>query len=212
LCYCPCTLTTSATGVSRVYDRVQPNSKEYRDRAGKELNNKDRSGEELTRIQDTPHEKAECIHTFGPRGMIPGCRRSLRMPAKNAIVGRFERLIVMRVWWNVMSGKCKITIISILQLTVIGILGKSGSVVGSASRAQVEEISPYTKTVKLAAIAASIAPRVSSGCGVRVAIHTRNFVSKGLSSENRNVQVKIVCIYNDILLPIPETSGFAQIP
>lgn len=60
-----------------------------------------------------------------------------------------------------------------LQLTVIGILCESSSIVGLVSRVPVEEARPYTKTVKLAAIAASIAPRVSSGCGVRVAIHTR---------------------------------------
>ena len=95
------------------------------------------------------------------------------MPAKKAIVGRFERLIVMRVWWNVMSERRKITIASNASTHCYRHIVQEWLCSGfSVGRYWSKKQDPYTKTVKLAAIAASIAPRVSSGRGVKVAIHT----------------------------------------
>jgi len=99
--------------------------------------------------------------------MTPGCKRSLRIPAKKATVGRFERLIVIKVWWNVISAKSvRTTVECIIDLEVAYCCMHIGpkSRCGLVSIQFNSEISrSYTKIVQLAAMAANIAPRVSSG-------------------------------------------------
>lgn len=134
------------------------------------------------------------------------------MPAKKAIVGRFERLIVMRVWWNVMSERRKITIISnasthCYRHIVQEWLCSGFSIWGTG---------PRSKTIhedcKTGSNCCEHCTESIIGLWRKSGHPYWSFVSKDDLSENQHVQVKIVCIYNDNLLPIPETSGFAQIP
>lgn len=96
--------------------------------------------------------------------MTPGSKRSLKIPAKKATVGRFERLIVIKVWWNVMSAKkCEDHIIDLKVAYCCKHIGPKlhCSLVSIQFNSEISR--SYTKIVQLAAIAANIAPRVSSG-------------------------------------------------